>query len=166
MPLLNIEWDLRNVSNVWQRQKSWVRVETARFDSKEPLSHNKKRSILVGIHTMCVWDDKTWLIYCFSLTFNFLLHWEFELSCQRGKKLLGMRTGREKVKGGILEADFCYEWIVFNLHSSLTIHCLHFTTATSIIFVLSAKITTPQRPLKPPKSTDIWGVMSILSLSL
>ena len=166
MPLLNIEWDLRNVSNVWQRQKSWVRVETARFDSKEPLSHNKKRSILVGIHTMCVWDDKTWLIYCFSLTFNFSLHWEFELSCQRGKKLLGMRTGLEKVKGGILEADFCYEWIVFKLHSSLTIHCLHFTTATSIIFVLSAKITTPQRPLKPPKSTDIWGVMSILSLSL
>lgn len=23
-------------------------------NSKEPLSHNKKRSILVGIHTMCV----------------------------------------------------------------------------------------------------------------
>ena len=42
------------------------------------------------------------------------------------KKLLNMRAGRAKVKGGILEADFCYEWIVFNLHSSLySLFALH-----------------------------------------
>ena len=52
------------------------------------------------------------------------------------------------------------------IYTQASIHCLHFTTATSIIFVLSAKITTPQRPRKPPKSSDIWSVMHILSLSL
>ena len=97
-------------------------------NSKEPLSHNKKRSILVGIHTMCVcvWDDKTWLIYCFSLTFNFLLHWEFELSCQRGKKLLGMRTGREKVKGGSWRPIF-----VMNELSSIYTQAWLFIVCTS-----------------------------------
>ena len=42
------------------------------------------------------------------------------------KKLLNMRAGREEVKGGILEVDFCYEWIVFNLNSSLySLFALH-----------------------------------------
>ena len=52
------------------------------------------------------------------------------------------------------------------IYTQASIHCLHFTTATPIIFVLSAKITTLQRTRKPPKSTDIWSVMHILSLSL
>ena len=49
------------------------------------------------------------------------------------------------------------------IYTQASIHCLHFTTATSIIFVLSAKITTlhDQRTRKPPKSTDIWSVMHI-----
>ena len=41
-------------------------------NSKEPLSHNKKRSILVGIHTMCVcvrWQNLTDLLLQFNFQF-------------------------------------------------------------------------------------------------
>ena len=130
------------------------------------LSHNKKRSILVGIHTMymCVCDDKTLLIYCFSLTFNFLTTLGIRIAVSTRKKLLGMQVGREKVKGG-LGGPFLL-WMHSLIYTQASIRCLHFTTVTSIIFVLSAKITTPQRPRKPPKSIDKWSVMHILSLSL
>jgi len=116
--------------------------------------------------TQCVWDDKTLLIYCFSLTFNFLTTLGIRIVVSTWKK----KTVRHASRPRVSERGSWRPIFVMNELSSIytqaSIHCLRFTTATSIIFVLSAKVTTPQRPLKPPKSTDIWSVMHILSLSL
>ena len=132
------------------------------------LSHNKKRSILVGIHTMymcvCVWwQNFTDLLLQFNFQFSY---YTGNSNCLSTRK----KTVRHASRPGESERGSWRPIFVMNalslIYTQASIHCLHFTTVTSIIFVLSAKITTPQRPRKPPKSTDIWSVMSILSLSL
>ena len=131
------------------------------------LSHNKKRSILVGIHTMhmcvCVWwQNFTDLLLQFNFQFSY---YTGNSNCRVNEEKTVRHASRPGESERGLGGPFLL-WMHSLIYTQASIHCLHFTTVTSIIFVLSAKITTPQRPRKPPKSTDIWSVMHILSLSL
>lgn len=108
-------------------------------------------------HNVCVcvwWQNFTALLLQFNFQFS---HYTGNSNCRINEE---KKTVRHASRPGESERRSWRPIFVMkelsSIYTQASIHCLHFTTATSIIIFLSAKITTLQRPSKPPLIYGVW----------